>query len=194
MMKLLVGDVVRTQSARFPNALAATLEGEELSYGELERRSNELVQALLSAGVKRGDRVVWQAEVSLEPIPLFFATAKMGATFVPINPRYTEEERIKIIAHADPVLVLGDANSGHESIANLLKRPLTGNGAVPVPEEDDIHVIFYTSGTTGEPKGAVLTHLNLVMNAMVSVFDAHRGDPAGLLITRLRSRGVQQAG
>lgn len=157
MMKLLVGDVVRTQSARFPNAVAASLEGTELTYGELERRSNELVQALLSAGVRRGDRVVWQAEVSLEPIPLFFATAKMGATFVPINPRYTEEERIKIIGHADPVLVLGDANSGHETIANLLKRPLSGNGAVPVPEEDDIHVIFYTSGTTGEPKGCMLS-------------------------------------
>jgi acyl-CoA synthetase (AMP-forming)/AMP-acid ligase II len=85
----------------FPNAFAATLEGDSLTYGELEARTSALVDALVSAGVKRGDRVVWQAEVSLEPIPLFFATARIGAMFVPINPKYTPEESAKIIGHAD---------------------------------------------------------------------------------------------
>jgi fatty-acyl-CoA synthase len=156
-MKLLVGDVPRTQSARFPNALAATLEGSSMTYGELEARTGDLVEALVSAGVKRGDRVVWQAEVSLEPIPLFFATARIGAMFVPINPKYTPEESAKIIGHADPVIILGDANSGHEKIDQLLARRLAGSGSFEPPQEDDPHVIFYTSGTTGEPKGCMLS-------------------------------------
>jgi acyl-CoA synthetase (AMP-forming)/AMP-acid ligase II len=157
MMNLLVGDVLACQAQRLPNAVAASLEGDLVTYAELERRTQDLTDALLSAGVRRGDRVVWQAETSLEPLPLFFATARIGAVFVPINPRYTSEEAAKIIAHADPTLVLGDAASGHNTIAQLLKRRRTDYGAPPVPQEDDVHVIFYTSGTTGEPKGCMLS-------------------------------------
>jgi fatty-acyl-CoA synthase len=155
--QLLVGDVLRSNAARLPDATAAWLDAEALTYAALEARTAELVLALAAAGLRRGDRVVWQAEVSLDAIPLYFATARLGAVFVPINPRYTAEEAARIIAHADPKLVLGDAASGHDTLARLLARRAGDPGRLAPPQEDDAHVIFYTSGTTGEPKGCILS-------------------------------------
>lgn len=157
MSRLLIGDVLKSNAARLPNATAAWLDGEALTYAGLEARTEELAPALAAAGLRRGERVVWQAEVSLEAIPLYFATARLGATFVPINPRYTEDEARCIIAHADPVLVLGDKASGHDTLPQLLARRIGDPGRLEPPQEDDAHVIFYTSGTTGEPKGCILS-------------------------------------
>ena len=157
MSQLLIGDVLRSNAARLPNAVAAWLDGEELTYAALETRTQALVPALAAAGVKRGDRIAWQAEVSLEVIALYFAAARLGATFVPLNPRYTAEETARIIAHADPRLVLGDKVSGHDTLAGLLARNVGDPGRLEAPQEDDGHVIFYTSGTTGEPKGCILS-------------------------------------
>ena len=157
MSQLLIGDVLRSNAARLPDAVAAWLDGTALTYAELAAQTEALVPALAAAGLQRGDRVVWQAEVSLEVISLYFATAQAGAMFVPINPRYTSEEAARIIAHADPRLVLGDAASGHDTMRSLLSRKIGDPGRPQPPQEDDAHVIFYTSGTTGEPKGCILS-------------------------------------
>jgi acyl-CoA synthetase (AMP-forming)/AMP-acid ligase II len=157
MRQLLVDDVLRSNAARLPDAVAAWLDGEQLTYAELEAATRALVPALAAAGLRRGDRVVWQAEVSLEVIPLYFATARLGAVFVPINPRYTSEEAEQVIAHANPRLVLGDKASGHDRLQRLLGREIGDPGVLGAPREDDPHVIFYTSGTTGEPKGCILS-------------------------------------
>lgn len=157
MSQLLIGDVLTSNAARLSHAVAAWLDGEELTYAELEARTSELVPALAATGVKRGDRIVWQAEVSLEVIALYFAAARLGAVFVPLNPRYTSEEAARIIAHADPRLVLGDHASGHDRLHSVLSRKIGDPGRLEAPQEDDAHVIFYTSGTTGEPKGCILS-------------------------------------
>jgi fatty-acyl-CoA synthase len=155
--ELLVGDVLRSGARRLPHAVAASLDGELVTYEQLERRTADVEDALRSAGLRRGERLVWQAEVSLDAVSLFFATARIGAVFVPINPRLTSEEAQRIIAHADPALVLGDAGSGHDQIAALRIRRTRNCGAAEPPRETDPHVIFYTSGTTGEPKGCILS-------------------------------------
>lgn len=157
MTGLLIGDVLASGAARLPHATAGWLDGESLTYAELEVRTRALTAALAAAGLRRGERVVWQAEVSLEALPLYFATARLGAVFIPINPRYTSEEASRIIAHADPMLLLGDAASGHDTLRGLLARPTGDPGRLEMPQEDDAHVIFYTSGTTGEPKGCILS-------------------------------------
>jgi acyl-CoA synthetase (AMP-forming)/AMP-acid ligase II len=155
--QLLVGDVLKSSAGRLPHGVCASLEGELITYAEMERRTADLADALCAVGIGRGDRVVWQAETCLEVIPLYFATARLGAMFVPINPRYTADEAKRVIAHADPKMILGDKASGHERIESLLARRLTGTGSREAPQENDGHVIFYTSGTTGEPKGCVLS-------------------------------------
>jgi acyl-CoA synthetase (AMP-forming)/AMP-acid ligase II len=157
MSGLLVGDVLRSNAARLPDATAAWLDGEALTYAELQARTEALLPALASTGLRRGDRVIWQAEVTLDAIPLYFGAARLGAVFVPINPRYTAQESAQIIAHADPKLILGDKNSGHGTLQRLLGRKIGDPGRLEPPQEDDGHVIFYTSGTTGEPKGCILS-------------------------------------
>lgn len=157
MRQLLVHDVLTSAAGRLPNAVAASLDGELLTYADLAVQADRLADALRRAGAGRGDRIVWQAEVSLDALPLYFATARIGAVFVPLNPRYTGEESERIISHADPRLVLGDKASGHDRIDGLLNRKSGDPGAAEALEENDPHVIFYTSGTTGAPKGCILS-------------------------------------
>lgn len=157
MRQLLVGDVIDCGARRRPNAVAAWLEGQELTFAQVARQTDELAEAMTCAGVKRGDRVVWQAETCLEAIPMFFATARLGVTFVPINPRYTSDETEWVINHADPVMVLGDKASGHDGLDKLLARRTRDPRKLEAPQEDDTHVIYYTSGTTGQPKGCILS-------------------------------------
>src|SRR3546814_13707842 len=77
---------------------------------------------------------------------------------MPLNPRDTDEEVARNIVHSKPAIILTDSRrSGHPTIADLA-APATEPRDFPTPVETDPHVIFYTSGTTGEPKGCVLSH------------------------------------
>lgn len=155
--ELLIGDVPATGARRAPNAVAAWLDGEELTYAGLEQRTAAVTSGLRASGVRRGERVIWQAETCFDALAMYFATARIGAMFVPINPRFTSDEAKTIITHADPCLILGDAASGHERIETMLKRADKDPGPLEAPRETDGHVMFYTSGTTGQPKGCILS-------------------------------------
>lgn len=154
--KLLVGDVIRTAAARQPDKLAIAIDDDGMSFEELHDRSLDLAQRLLAANVERGDRIAWRSETSIEAAILYFAAAHVGAIFLPLNPRYTAEEEARVIAHAEPRLIL-ERQAGGGIDLSALPLPAT---ALPLPavEEEDAFVIFYTSGTTGEPKGCILTH------------------------------------
>ncbi len=157
MRELLIGDVPLSGARRAPDAVAASLDGQLLTYGQLEARTADMAAALRASGVRRGERVIWQAETSLDALSLYFATARIGAMFVPINPRFTSEEAERIVGHAEPRLILGDKASGHERIETLLTRVSKDTGLLDAPREHDPHVMFYTSGTTGLSKGCLLS-------------------------------------
>jgi acyl-CoA synthetase (AMP-forming)/AMP-acid ligase II len=157
--QLLVGDVITTAAARAPQRVAATLDGRRLTFAEVADAAEHLAKVLLGRGVRRGDRVAWWAETSLDAVPLYFACAHIGAIFTPLNPKYTDGEAAPVLDRADPAVVITDDGRG----GNVVIQDLMGErapGAVEFPEvhEDDAHVIFFTSGTTGEPKGCVLSH------------------------------------
>ena len=120
--------------------------------------SEAVAQALLGAGVGRGDRVVWIAENCLDAIAVHFGTAHIGAIFTPLNPKAPAAEIERLIAHADAAIVLGDAASGRMTVAELLMRHPARDHALPEVHEDDAQVMHYTSGTTGDPKGCLLSH------------------------------------
>ena len=151
-----------------PGAVAATLDDETLTFGELDERARRVANGLAELAIGRGDRVLWWGDTSLEAVVVFSALAKIGAVFAPLNARSSIEEVAPVAEYARPSLLLCGA-SHVDAGAELARRvdlsftPVLPDGdAGPVErhelDERDPHVIFFTSGSTGRPKGVVLSH------------------------------------
>lgn len=161
MRQLLVGDVLWTAAARTPRRLAATLGDRSVTYAEVAAATEVLCRALSARGIGHHDRVVWMGETTLDAIPLSFATASLGAVFVPVNPRLSPEEASPVLDIADPALVVGT-----DELARLhADRTVAGVDPPPLRETDG-QVIFFTSGSTGRPKGAELSHRAVLMRSL----------------------------
>jgi acyl-CoA synthetase (AMP-forming)/AMP-acid ligase II len=158
MDQLLVGDVIRTAAERHPNRPAAALGERIVTYAELARDSEHLTAVLAARGVRRGARIGWWSATSLHAIPLFFAAANLGAIFTPVDPRATPQEAQRVFDLAIPeIVVTDDQHDGDVTITALLAARARSTVEVPAIDERDPHVVFFTSGTTGAPKGVVLT-------------------------------------
>ena len=146
------------------------------TYRDLEAMSGRMAHALRRLGISPGDRVAVQAQKSAELLALHVACARVGAVYLPLNPAYTGSEVAGLLDDAEPSLVIRDdaredaVISGRWPVASLR----TIGTAIPGEDEpfedvtrslDDPAAILYTSGTTGRPKGAVLSHGNLVFSA-----------------------------
>ena len=165
---LLIGDVFATAAASVPHRTAVSLGNRSLTFGALDARADQMARALGSLGIGRGSRVALWSATTLEAVPLFAALAKLGAVFVPVNGLLGEAEAAPIFAVCHPDLVATDrdrpmpagvpARTTLDQLGELADTcPAEPSGGAP-PTEDDPHVVFFTSGTTGRPKGAILSH------------------------------------
>jgi long-chain acyl-CoA synthetase len=152
--------------------------GAELTYGELERRSSRAASYVASLGVRPGDRVGLQLANSPAFVTLYFAILRLGAIVVPQNPLApgSEVDRNFDDAGAELAFVERDDHRGAARRITVddvaLERLLAQHEPHPrvhAVTADDTAVILYTSGTTGRPKGAELTHANLTRNADAAV-------------------------
>lgn len=167
-----------------PDRIGLIFEGRKFSYRECNARANRAAHAFARLGVKQGDRVGLLMANSSEFVDCFFGLAKLGAIVVPLNWRLTAPELafiandagIDMLAYnteyaqtvaamrgsisATTYIAVGDAPAGDLSYAELTTA---ASDAEPDPagHGDDALVLMFTSGTTGNPKGAVLTHDNL---------------------------------
>ena len=159
---LLIGDVFRNAARAVPQRTAAMLGDATLTFGELDRAANRIARALADSGVARGDRVVVRAGTSLEVLPLFAALAKLGAVYVPLDPALHDDEVAAAVRAATPALQVSDGTrAGDVTLHELTARAAHHSEAdvdAPGLEETDPHVVFFTSGSSGRPKGAVLSH------------------------------------
>ncbi len=176
-----------TNRARLTPEREALLEletGRRFSYRDLNERANRCAHWLRSQGVVRGDRVSILAHNSVVYLDLFFACAKLGAIFAPLNWRLAEPELAYILSHCTPRLfVVGAAFAPSAEIllaqtnietavseAEYEEAVAHCNSAEPpVPpalQGDDTHCILYTSGTTGRPKGAMIPHRQVLWNCI----------------------------
>ena len=156
-------------------------DGEVFTFGRLDDESDRLAAWLLAAGVGPGDRVAVYLKNSPALVLIYLAAAKAGFIFTPINILYRRDEIAHILADAQPKVVFADPES-----AELASSAIAGDGlqlhltseiaeaiagtprpkSLPTPADEDIAALVYTSGTTGRPKGAMLTQANFAANAL----------------------------
>jgi malonyl-CoA/methylmalonyl-CoA synthetase len=160
--------------------------GQDLvTYGDFFANCEKLANALVAAGVQPGDRVAAQIAKTVVGLELYVATVLAGGVFLPLNTAYTVAELEYFIADAQPSVLVCDPSRKQvlqalvdttETTLWSLAADATGDvveqrnvqppGFEAVSREvHDLASILYTSGTTGQPKGAMLTHGNLVSNA-----------------------------
>jgi malonyl-CoA/methylmalonyl-CoA synthetase len=145
-------------------------DGQTVTYGDADRESARLAGALGQLGVRPGDRVAVQVEKSPAMILLYLACVRAGAVLLPMNPAYTDDEVAYLVDDAEPTVVVQEPERAGPS--GLTSLALAELAAAQPPSYDDVArgpddlaAILYTSGTTGKPKGAMLTQRNLASNA-----------------------------
>jgi fatty-acyl-CoA synthase len=153
------------------------------SYAELHRRTDRLTGWLAAQGIGKGDRVALLASNGPEYFELQFACGRLGAIMLPLNWRLTVPELEYILGDATPKLLIHDkafaqqANALAKALLEIdpenpnsaYERALASGAPRPAPvplTHDDIGMIMYTSGTTGHPKGAIITHGMVFWNAV----------------------------
>ena len=141
---------------RDPAATAIVeIGGPSLSYGELWEHSARVAGGLRAAGVERGDRVALRKANGNDWVLAFWGIQLAGAVAVPVNTRFTDDEAAYVVGDSGARLTLG------------LEDPLPDGDALAAEnlEPHELAAIFYTSGTTGFPKGAMTSHANFTTNS-----------------------------
>ena len=162
-----VVDVFEEYAEHNPNKIALIFEDQRITYDELNKRANSLAWRLKELNVSRGDRIIVLGTPGVELTVGILATLKVGAAYVPVDPKYPSERVEYIIKNSASKAILCDYNyeiSGYSVIRLDVPIDYSSNHANPnhCNEPDDLLNIIYTSGTTGLPKGTLITHKNVL--------------------------------
>ena len=151
------------QARRTPTHIALTVDGDTMTYAELNRRSNQVAHLLRAQGVITGDCVGLVAARGFNMIIGLYGILKAGATYVPIDPEYPLARQEYIAQHAEVAAVLADQDYGWSVARTVL---LSAAAYEPYADDDlrldidatQLAYVIYTSGSTGTPKGVMIEH------------------------------------
>jgi acyl-CoA synthetase (AMP-forming)/AMP-acid ligase II len=190
-----MGDGLRRNAYKLPVKLAAKDRLRQITYGELNTRVNQLAHGLLSTGVRNGDSVAVMVGNRIEHLEILFATAKIGALAIPLDIKWKALELGSVLSFFKPsVLILqqecskefSEAKSTRDlsfvkpviisdlSYGGLLNDQSAAEPSVPVSEDDPFAVLL-TSGTTGFPKGCLVTHRTFVFHCINNAIEKGLG-------------------
>ena len=187
-----LGDIIPNTAKTFGDKVGLIFKDREFTYRELDELTNRLANSLLRLGVKKGDRVSLYSQNCWQWLVSYYAVGKLGAVVNPVNVMLTPEEVryvvddcevTTVILSKDKALKTQEAIQGCPSLKHMICYEEVGQGIVsfqelldqgatdPVSstcEPADISTIGYTSGTTGHPKGAALSHRSVLTNTMMT--------------------------
>lgn len=170
--------LIREKAQKSPNKIAITFRDEEISYSELESKSNQLARLLIQRGVKKGDIIGLCVDRSVEMVISLLGIIKSGAAYLPLDPIYPKD-RVEMMVE--------DAACRFFLISRSLENQYRSNSPILILEElieslalypddepgiaisgNDLVYVIYTSGSTGKPKGVKIEHHNL-LNFLLSM-------------------------
>lgn len=185
------GEMLWESAQRFPEKVAIIFQGQKISYRELDGLANSFANALARLGVKKGDRVALYMTNRPEYVISVYGIARLGAVFTPMNPTYKEAEIEHQLNDAEAsvlvvqeslyplvrtvrghlhsvqeIILVGQRAEAHTHLfRDLIRRASPKHPPrVQLSWTDDLVALPYSSGTTGLPKGVMLTQQNLVSN------------------------------
>ena len=188
-----VSDMFDATTAAKPDGEALVCGEQRWTWREVERRWRRCAAALAERGIAAGDRVALLVGNRAEFVVALFAVLRLGAIAVPLSTRYQNPEIAFALSDCGASLLIHDADlaprlPAPDQVPGVRRRVVVGDAAsrhpdqaepwralaparaAPPPKrglEEDTAIILYTSGTTGQPKGAMLTHLSLISSALV---------------------------
>jgi long-chain acyl-CoA synthetase len=177
-----LADLVRTAAATHPDHPALLFHGETTTWQQLDRRTDALARGLRALGLARGDRVAVHLGNTPDFAAVYFGALRAGLVALPVNTAYTTDELAHVLADSGAAAVVTAATT----LAEVLAVPAPpdhvvvaggGEGGVPLASlegddapfdgeagGEDLAVLLYTSGTSGRPRGAMLSHRALLAN------------------------------
>jgi acyl-CoA synthetase (AMP-forming)/AMP-acid ligase II len=198
---MLLGDTLVRTTKWYPDKTAAVSENTRLTYADFNRRTNAIANALIGFGIKPQDHVAIICQNSNQYMEVVYASAKIGAVATCLNWRLSAQELAALLNHSDSKVVFYSKKYEHlfaairkELIADLRFVAIGGSieGAVDYEklvethgteeprisgniDENDTVIMMYTSGTTGKPKGVMITHKNIISNAINTIIEFQAG-------------------
>jgi len=196
---LLVGELLKRASHKTPDIEAYVFDDERVTYKQMDDNATGLAGWFQSQGIQKGDKIGFMLKNSISFVEIVFGITLSGAVGVPINFRLGSEEVVYIVNNSDTEILFIDDEyaemvlsiknrldkvkkiiviGSNETLPGLINyQSIIKNKTIYTPCEDltddDVSFIVYTSGTTGRPKGAVLTHKNICQNLLNLVYQSN---------------------
>ncbi len=184
--RVAIGDIIRRTARRVPDK-TAIIDGDfRITYRQFDQLTNQFANYLKSLGLEKGDAVATIAINSAAHLIAIFGTQKAGLIWVPINPGLTIDEQLYILEEVDAQLIVADLPIVKPHLERLSDYPILytanfGQNEIPTVldtiqnqpptelevdiKDRDVAQIMFTSGTTGKPKGVMISHLSVYMAA-----------------------------